>query len=218
VNLGNKLNKNPLEEKTKPYEKKEKPYEKQQEKLIEKPYEKLYEKAYEKQQEKAKINNIFDEYLEILKELFESMDDDGDGVISSDKIDLSNINPGFLEIIQDVLLKVDEERSWLNFQRFLNQIEENHLEVKIHNVKIFFFLILKRINMGFFSKWMSKNYASFEKLDKIYENLTPKHIQVNFFSFVFLIFLISGQIFKKKQFLKIYLNLAIFLWRIRHDI
>ena len=78
--------------------------------------------------------DIFDEYLKILEEVFESMDDDGDGIISSDKIDLSSVDPGFLEIIQDVLLKVDEEKSLLDFQRFLDEIEENKLEVKIHNV------------------------------------------------------------------------------------
>ena len=38
--------------------------------------------------------------------------------------------------------------------------------------------------MNFFCKWMSKNYASFEKLDKIYESLTPKHIQVKFLDFL----------------------------------
>jgi len=95
-----------------------------------------------KPQEKPKINNIFDEYLNILRNIFNGMDDDNDGMISSEKIDLSKIDPDFLEIIQDILLKVDEEKSWLNFQRFLNQIEENHLEVKIHNVNSLFSIFL----------------------------------------------------------------------------
>lgn len=86
---------------------------------------------------KLNNNNIFDEYLTIIKGLFNSMDDDKDGVISSDKIDLSKVDPGFLEIIQEILLKVDEEKSWLDLPRFLNEIEENHLEVKIHNVYTF---------------------------------------------------------------------------------
>lgn len=79
-------------------------------------------------------NNIFDEYLSILKEIFNQMDDDNDGVITAENIDLSSVDPAFLEIIQDLLLKVDEEKCSLNFQGFLNAIEENHLEVKIHGV------------------------------------------------------------------------------------
>ena len=89
------------------------------------------------QEKPNKMTNIFDEYLNILKSIFNGMDDDCDGIISSDKIDLSKIDPDFLEIIQDILLRVDEESSWLDFQKFLDQIEENHLEVKIHNVSVF---------------------------------------------------------------------------------
>ena len=124
MNLGNKSSNNDKTEKKEKIDRKADKIEKVQ--IPPKPQEKP-----------NKMTNIFDEYLNILKSIFNGMDDDCDGIISSDKIDLSKIDPDFLEIIQDILLRVDEESSWLDFQKFLDQIEENHLEVKIHNVSVF---------------------------------------------------------------------------------
>lgn len=84
----------------------------------------------------ASNKSIFDEYLSILQGVFAKMDDDNDGFISGDHIDLANIDPDLLEIIQGILLQIDEQREAINFPSFLNKIEENSLEVKIHCVKV----------------------------------------------------------------------------------
>ena len=137
VNLGN-LSPKPIPKPIKPSEKARNIPKKPQEIPIKRPELPLKtEPSPIKLPGKSRTSNIFDEYLNILKGIFNEMDDDRDGIINCENIDLSNVDPGFLEIIQGILLKMDEDNSFLDFQGFLNAIEDNHLEVKIHSVSIF---------------------------------------------------------------------------------
>ena len=69
-----------------------------------------------------------------LQDIFLSLDDDGDGYISSKNIDLMKVDPKILGIIQDILIDMDEKQEILNFVGFMSKIEQHRLEVKIHDV------------------------------------------------------------------------------------
>ena len=68
------------------------------------------------------------------------MDDDSDGLISADKIDILQIDSKLLNVIQDILIEMEEKSTELNFGDFLDKIEEFGLEVRIHDVFIFCFI------------------------------------------------------------------------------
>lgn len=68
-----------------------------------------------------------------LQDIFLSLDDDGDGYISSKNIDLGKVDPKILGIIQDILIDMDEKQEILNFVGFMSKIE-HRLEMKIHDV------------------------------------------------------------------------------------
>lgn len=78
--------------------------------------------------------NHSDKFLTYLQEIFFCLDDDNDGYISSNKIELLRLPPKILEIIQDILVEMEEKDETLDFSSFLNKIEEFRLEIKIFDV------------------------------------------------------------------------------------
>lgn len=93
------------------------------------------EKVLKKPKKDKKIN---ENPLDILiKEMFDLMDDDKDQWISSDNIDVSAIDPYFLEIIEEILYDMEERKQKLDISLFIKRIKEFGLEARIHKV-IFF--------------------------------------------------------------------------------
>jgi hypothetical protein len=76
------------------------------------------------------------------------MDDDGDGLISADKINILEIDSKILNIIQEILIEMEENNNELNFGEFLGKIEEFALEVKIHDVSLFLTLLICFVFFG----------------------------------------------------------------------
>ena len=112
---------------------------------------KMKEKNKKKEKEKEKINkseNVIklekikkeDQKTKLLREIFNLMDDDKDRYISSKHIDISEIDPYFLEIIQDILYEMEEKKQKLDFETFLTRIKEYGFEKRVIEVKfqIFF--------------------------------------------------------------------------------
>ena len=68
-----------------------------------------------------------------LQEIFTALDSDGDGLISSTKIDISAIETGTLEMLAPLLCEMEELGQSLTFNRFLDATEKL-LKVKISNL------------------------------------------------------------------------------------
>lgn len=77
---------------------------------------------------------INEELLKNLKYIFEKLDEDADGEISSSNIQLLNIHVNVLEIIQDILVDMDEKNEILNFDRFQKKVLEFKMENELENV------------------------------------------------------------------------------------
>jgi len=77
-----------------------------------------------------------DDMTKLLRGIFKSMDDDKDKLISSKNIDLSEIDPYFLEIIQEILYEMEEKKQKLDFKTFFSRIKEYGFEKKIYEVFI----------------------------------------------------------------------------------
>lgn len=83
---------------------------------------------------KENLDMINDPFLKALKEIFDLMDDDKDKWISSKKIDISEIDPYFLEIIQEILIEMEDKKEKLDFNLFYARIKEFNLERKVFEV------------------------------------------------------------------------------------
>ena len=59
-----------------------------------------------------------------LQEIFLALDSDGDGLISSTKIDISAIETGVLEMLAPLLCEMEELHQSLTFDRFLDATEK----------------------------------------------------------------------------------------------
>ena len=103
------------------------------------PNKKVESTIQKKETIKIQIN---EELLKNLKYIFEKLDEDADGEISSSKIQLLNINVNVLEIIQDILVDMDEKNEILNFDRFHKKIIEFKMESELENVDKSFMLLI----------------------------------------------------------------------------
>ena len=88
------------------------------------------------QKNKEKINVFFKKNAKIV---FSLLDSDRDLRISADKIDLSQIHPFLLEIIQEILFEMEAKQISLNFEEFLNSLKKFQLEQKLKQVKYIIF-------------------------------------------------------------------------------
>ena len=77
-----------------------------------------------------------DKMTKLLREIFDMMDDDKDKFISSKHIDLSEIDPYFLEIIQEILYEMEEKKEKMDFYTFLGRIKEYGFDKRVHDVMI----------------------------------------------------------------------------------
>ena len=68
-----------------------------------------------------------------IRELFNTLDCDKDGVISSDKIDFSQLSSGILDILTQFLVRLEESKKAMDFQEFKLQIQEN-IKVSINSM------------------------------------------------------------------------------------
>ena len=66
-----------------------------------------------------------------LLDIFKALDSDGDGLISSTKINISSIDTGTLEMLAPLLCEMEELSKSLNLNQFLSATEKL-LRVKIY--------------------------------------------------------------------------------------
>lgn len=58
------------------------------------------------------------------RELFDQLDDDNDGYISAQKIDILHVNNYIIDIITPYLLEIESKGLILNFEQFLESISK----------------------------------------------------------------------------------------------
>lgn len=106
----------------------------------------LKEKEEHKTKKKKIIKEIHkevkeDQMTKLLREIFDLMDDDKDKWISSKHIDISEVNPYFLEIIQEILYEMEEKKEKIDFNTFISRIKEYGCDEAIFHVISFRILI-----------------------------------------------------------------------------
>lgn len=72
--------------------------------------------------------------FQIVKYIFDKLDDDNDGFISSQKIDLNSIDTRFLELIQNVLYDMEKMKKHLDINEFISELEKFSLIHKLLEV------------------------------------------------------------------------------------
>lgn len=65
--------------------------------------------------------------FQIVKYIFDKLDDDNDGLISGQKIDLNDIDTRILELIQNVLYDMEEQKKSLDINEFIAELEKYRL-------------------------------------------------------------------------------------------
>ena len=80
-----------------------------------------------------------DQMTKLLRNIFNLMDNDKDKWISSTHIDISEVDPYFLEIIQEILFEMEEKKQKIDFKIFIRRIKDYHLEKSIFEVIIQFY-------------------------------------------------------------------------------
>lgn len=89
--------------------------------ILKKQYEKkVADEKYKQIKASEKSNLIlFNVWSKKLRELFEQLDNDYDGYISSHKIDISGLSNELLDVLTPLLLKIEEHELVLNFKEFV---------------------------------------------------------------------------------------------------
>lgn len=86
---------------------------------------------------KSQVRNLEKEASISEKEakiIFNLLDSDNDNIISAKYIDLTQIHPFLLEIIQEVLFEMEAQNTSLSFQDFYKKMKKFMLEKKILEV------------------------------------------------------------------------------------
>ena len=77
-----------------------------------------------------------------LKELFTSLDYDKDGLISGEKIDLSQLSSGVLDALTHFLVRLEQCKKQISYEEFKEEIEKDD-KVSINKVFLFVSTLLE---------------------------------------------------------------------------
>jgi hypothetical protein len=72
------------------------------------------------------------------KDLFETLDSDQDGYVSSQKIDISGVSNDIIDIITPLLLKLEQEALVLNYSDFYELLNGFAKNLKTEHMKVLF--------------------------------------------------------------------------------
>lgn len=115
---------------------------------------------------KSKSRKITDQIKEKrLRGLFEKLDDDFDGYISSQKINILEVNNEIIDIITPLLLRIEDKALILNFRQFCECIEDFSKSLSVEERNVLFGPV-------------KSAYHNHEEINSFRPNLNSKSLQI----------------------------------------
>lgn len=103
-----------------------------------------YSQSGEKQSQSIEVSiRKSEDKLNLLSSIFKIMDNDNDGLISDETLELGGIPTDMLEYLEDILLEIHQSKTPINFLNFVDIVDKYNLIDDLHKVIIIYILLFE---------------------------------------------------------------------------